>query len=309
MRESCYGSLHELNLIDTSQESSIFYVKPDGLNSDEGENHSLLRRGEFVDCGTEVKSILNQTFPWTIPRGMRLFPSCTVRQTLVRQSGPSEDVEHVDNLHLAKTTLSDHYTPCALVRIDSSDVQMHNFDMDNSACVSFMKNEHRLTYLSAVVNIYASSRRLSNVSICGLQMIGSNVAVHLTGMSTHFPLPLLHDVSLKDIGGGRVIFDLVCGEVTVENADDIIVIPSPENICRLTLPNEGVTIIDVGPRTMSTVGDIMMEGKGEIRENCGTFHVAVIALSLFLLLALLALCLGHMFGNSDMERLIQEKNK
>lgn len=229
VKEVCYGTMQELQERPIQQDSIVYFVQPSHYNAPCPLNDciSLLRAGSKLDCKGNVSSHTEDT--WTIPRGVKLYPSCTMEQTLIREGSPSEDV--LDTISLARVVIDDRKSPCSVLKIEDSQVEVSNFVLNNSECVSHMSDSMRETYLSSVVNVYPKKRNLSDISLTSLYTLGGKISIHMGSLSELFPILTLSNVDIYNIEGGQLSTEMICGDIKVQNVSGWILQDIPSYLC------------------------------------------------------------------------------
>lgn len=217
-RLHCYGKMDEMENVRASKETVTFHVQPCNSNPSCSENECLdkLSKSVKLDCNGNTTSLLTSHHPWVVPTGLSLQPSCTELQSLVRQSQPSEQVEHMDGLAIAKVVIDEKQTPCAVIKLSNSNVALSNLEIDNELCVSSMVGNQSPYYASSVMNIYPSKRYISNITIESVKTRGGGVSLHIASLSKRFPVLNVSNITLRNITGGSIHVEMICGDVHIE---------------------------------------------------------------------------------------------
>ena len=279
----CYGKLEDIYLLDPNVHA--FYVSPTEYSENITNPLIFLENGHRFDCGNNVTSIQTDLKPWYIPKNVHVKNSCMQRQTIRRTSRPSEDINNDTEVKaMALLTIDEGHTPCNILSITDSNVTVENFDIDNAECIGYFQTENVPYYMKSSINIYASRRYITNVTMKNLKGTNDNdVMIHMMGSSNTFPFTHSSNVRFQNISNGKVMLDMICGDVESDHTH--IIHSTMTNKCVLHTKEKKQNVTELfGPRIILYLNEKIFGFSSHVETYCqknksNTINIAAIFIS------------------------------
>ena len=270
-KTTCYGTLQETQQV--KHESSVtFFLKPDNAR---GGAENIIWDGQNLYCGNSVTSDVSA--PLHIPAGMTLLPSCSERQTIRRTSRPSEQVRPDRSFLLARSSVEEGYTPCDILVLESENVSVRHFNLDNSLCLNHSSSWHFLPkYLSSSVVLISTKPEIRNLHLEDLHN-KAGVLMYISGRSTLHP-SRVQNISLADLHNGEILVEMVTGNITIDESVDLT------SFCLGCSSHNNIEKF-LGPLALS---ELYHEKQQQIMANESKFAVIICTFLLTVCIALIA---------------------